>query len=77
MYLFERQVKSILNLPDGVTPLNLIYIGHPAEEKEPRTQYEEKRVHWGPFPRTGKEKLGEEDAILTEKELSEHDLSDL
>jgi hypothetical protein len=29
-----------------VTPLNLIGLGYPAEEKEPRTQYDEKRVHW-------------------------------
>lgn len=47
--LFEKQVKSILNLPHGVRPLNLIFLGYPAEEKEPRTQYEEKRVHWEAF----------------------------
>ncbi len=49
VHLFKMQIKSILNLPDDVVPLNLIFIGHPAEEKEPRTQYDEKRVHWGPF----------------------------
>ncbi|UCD43939.1 MAG: nitroreductase family protein [Candidatus Bathyarchaeota archaeon] len=38
-------VKEILGIPEGVTPLNLISIGHPAEEKESRTQYEESRVH--------------------------------
>jgi nitroreductase len=54
VFLFEKQVRNILNLPEGVTPLNLIYIGHPAETKEPRTQYDEKRVHWGPFKQTGK-----------------------
>ncbi len=48
--IFKRQVSSILNLPEGVTPLNLIYIGYPAETKDARTQYEEKRVQWGPFP---------------------------
>jgi nitroreductase len=48
--LFKRQVGEILNLPEGVTPLNLIFIGYPAEEKEPRTQYEEARIQWGPFP---------------------------
>lgn len=47
--IFSRQVSSILNLPEGVKPLNLIYIGYPAETKEARTQYEENRVHWGPF----------------------------
>lgn len=77
VHLFERQVKSILNLPAGVTPLNLIMIGHPAEEKESRTQYDEKRVHWGTFPRTGNEKLTEEDSILTEDDKREHDLHNL
>ena len=77
VHLFERQVKSILNLPAGVTPLNLIMVGHPAEEKESRTQYDAKRVHWGAFPRTGKEKLTDDDAVLTEEEKREHDLHDL
>ena len=77
IHLFRRQVSSILNLPDGVTPLNLIYIGHPAEQKEPRTQYEEKRVYWGAFPRNGKEKLPAAEAELTDEEKREHDLSDL
>jgi len=38
-------VRPILDLPETITPLNLISIGHPAEEKEPRTQYNESRVH--------------------------------
>ncbi|MCP4539251.1 MAG: nitroreductase family protein [Chloroflexi bacterium] len=37
--------RPILNLPETIVPLNLIAIGHPAEEKEPRTQYDESRVH--------------------------------
>lgn len=40
------QVKAILNLPEDVTPLNLIGLGYPAEEKDPRSQYDENRVHW-------------------------------
>ena len=38
-------VRPILGLPETITPLNLVSIGHPAEEKEPRTQYDEARVH--------------------------------
>jgi len=38
-------VRQVLGLPETVTPLNLISIGHPAEEKEPRTQYDQSRVH--------------------------------
>lgn len=44
--IFVRQIRDILNIPVDVTPLNLIGLGYPAETKEARTQYEEKRVHW-------------------------------
>ncbi len=49
----ERQVwaSRILTLPDGVSVLNLIAIGHPAEHKPPRTQYDEARVHGERFGR--------------------------
>jgi nitroreductase len=48
--MFIRSVEKILNLPEGVQPLNLIMLGYPAEEKENRTQYEEARVQWEAFP---------------------------
>lgn len=38
-------VRRILNIPDSVVPLCLLSIGHPAERKEPRTQYDEAKVH--------------------------------
>ncbi len=40
-------VREVLTVPEAVVPLNLISIGHPAEEKEARTQYDEARVHRG------------------------------
>jgi nitroreductase len=40
-----KDVKEILGIPKGITPLCLISIGHPDEEKEPRTQYIEEKVH--------------------------------
>jgi nitroreductase len=42
-----KAVRKVLGLPETVAPLNLISIGHPAEEKEPRTQYDKLRVHRG------------------------------
>ena len=38
-------IRKMLNIPETIVPLNLISIGYPAEEKAPRTQYEEQRVH--------------------------------
>jgi nitroreductase len=43
---FVRVVREITGLPRHVTPLGLIYVGYPAEEKQARTQYDEIRVHW-------------------------------
>nr|NIU38445.1 nitroreductase family protein [Candidatus Bathyarchaeota archaeon] len=40
-----KAIRKVLNIPENIVPLNLISIGHPAEEKEPRTQYDELRVH--------------------------------
>jgi nitroreductase len=40
-----KDISKILGIGAPVVPLNLIAIGHPAEEKEPRTQYDEGRVH--------------------------------
>ena len=39
-------LREILDIPDHVFPLSLVYIGYPAEEVLPRTQYSEERVHW-------------------------------
>ena len=37
--------RETLGIPENIVPHNLIAIGHPAEHKEPRTQYDETRVH--------------------------------
>ncbi len=39
-------VARVLNLPEHVLPLGVAWVGHPAEAKPPRTQYDERRVHW-------------------------------
>ena len=38
-------IRDILEIPPEFGILSLIAIGHPGEEKEPRTQYEEEKVH--------------------------------
>jgi nitroreductase len=46
---YKKRISKILSLPDNVIPLNVIYVGYPAEEKPPRTQYNPERVHWEKF----------------------------
>ncbi len=41
-----NMIHEVLEIPEGIHVLNLIYVGYPAEEKPPRTQYEEERIHW-------------------------------
>lgn len=42
----EERVRKCLGIDEKQIPLNIIFIGHPAEEPEARDQYEEKRVHY-------------------------------
>jgi nitroreductase len=41
----KKAVREILSIPEQIVPFCLISIGNPAEEKEPRTQYDESCVH--------------------------------
>ncbi len=40
-----RAIREVLAIPERFGILSLVSIGHPAEKKEPRTQYDEERVH--------------------------------
>lgn len=42
----EKTVSEILELSDKQIPLNIIYIGYPAEEPEMRDQYNEDFIHY-------------------------------
>lgn len=41
-----QSIRKALGIPAYVIPLGVVYVGYPAEEKEARTQYEEKKVFW-------------------------------
>jgi len=38
-------VRKILNIPDNVTPLNIISIGHPLGTEKPKNKFDEKAIH--------------------------------
>ena len=49
VYPIESNVnalKKLLNIPSYVTPLGIVLVGYPAETKEARTRFDEKRVYW-------------------------------
>jgi nitroreductase len=41
----ERPVRQALGIPDEIGLASVLAIGHPAEEKEARTQFDPERVH--------------------------------
>jgi nitroreductase len=44
---FNRSsIRAILDIPDHVFPIGILYFGYPAERKEQRTKYIEEAVYW-------------------------------
>lgn len=41
----EQPIRQALGIPEEIGLASVLCIGHPAEEKEPRTQYDPARVH--------------------------------
>jgi len=41
----EQAIRDVLGIPPRIGVLSLLSIGHPAEDKEARTQYDPARVH--------------------------------
>lgn len=58
-----QALKKILNIPEDVTPLGIVYVGHSAEEKEARTRYNEKRVYWQEYEPSRKHKTKDKPVI--------------
>jgi nitroreductase len=42
---YEAHVRQVLNVPQAVRILCLVPVGHPAESKPARTQYDQRKVH--------------------------------
>lgn len=40
-----KSTKKLFEIPEHVTPLCIIAVGHPGEKKGPADRYDEKRVH--------------------------------
>ncbi|MBN2382947.1 nitroreductase family protein [bacterium] len=41
-----QPLHTVLAIPEGLLCLSLLSIGHPAERKEPRCQYDQSRIYW-------------------------------
>ena len=41
-----KPIAEVLGIPENVTPLSMVYVGHPAETKPPSARFDEHRVYW-------------------------------
>lgn len=39
-------LRNLFGFPENVIPVSVIAMGWPAEQKEPRTRYDEDKLHW-------------------------------
>jgi nitroreductase len=58
-----KPLKKILNMPEYVTPLGIVYVGYPAEDKEARTRLDEKRVYWQEYDPSRKHRAKDKPVI--------------
>ncbi len=49
IHVFTKRITKLFDLPKNILPLNVIYVGYPAVQKPPRTQFNPDRVHWESF----------------------------
>jgi nitroreductase len=42
----QAHLRRVLDIPERIRVLCLVPVGHPAESKPPRTQYQESKVHY-------------------------------
>lgn len=42
----EEKVRQALGMPEDLVPLNLIFVGHPAESPAARDQYDAEKIHY-------------------------------
>lgn len=46
IHVFTKRISKVFQLPEHVKPLNVIYVGYPAQDKPARTQFDPDLVHW-------------------------------
>lgn len=42
-----KHVRTVLGIPTGVIPLNVILVGVPTGEDKPKEKYQKDKIHWG------------------------------
>jgi len=58
-----KSVREILDIPDYVVPLAMVYVGYPNYELEGRCRYNEKRIYWQKYDPNRKHKSKDKPVI--------------
>lgn len=53
----ETAVRKLLDIPDNILVMNVVYFGYPDEEKKPGTKFKEEAVYWQKYDSDRKRKL--------------------
>ena len=54
---FDRaSIRTVLDIPESVFPIGIVYVGYAAEQKEPRTKYVPEAVYWQKYDPTREHK---------------------
>lgn len=51
-----KKMRELLNIPDYVNPLGMVYVGHGAYHEPGRCRYNEKAIYWQTYDPTRKHK---------------------
>ena len=47
----KKNLKEILDIPDDIEAIGMLYVGYPNERKSPRTKFLAAAIHWNKFDR--------------------------
>lgn len=48
----RKAIKEILEIPEDIEAIGMLYIGYPNEHKKQRTKYIQEAIHWNKYDRT-------------------------
>jgi nitroreductase len=54
----EEKIRTLLNIPQASFPLGIALVGHPAQQKAPRTRYKVEKIHWQKYGQRSPEGKG-------------------
>lgn len=58
--------RKLLNIPENIQVLNMVYFGYPVRTKQPATKYNEEAVYWGKYDSARSRSLRTMEMLMTD-----------